>query len=390
MFANRDTEDRTTHRLIRALLIAALALAIGGLLWMLASVFDRVHNTLVVIIFAILFAYVVYPPIKWLAVRRVPVPLAGLIVYALLGVVALGAIAWLAPAVAAQAGDLTHNFPKIVAQAQAEIKDPIDAPLLQRLPEGVRQTIASNAGKAGALAGGAAAGFGTHALTILSGTTSALIDVALVLGLTLLVVGDLASIQTFGSRLVPRRYRAATLSFMNDVDRVVGGFVRGQVLLAFAVGLLGTIVLLAVGVPYALLLGLLAGVVSIVPIVGPIVAVLPVLLVAFFTVGIFKAVVVLALFAVILAIQQNVLTPLINSKSVGVTPLVVFVALLFGSEAFGILGALLSIPVAGNLRVAAERLFPPDRRADTALGEARDRSGEPQAATRKAATAREA
>ena len=390
MLANPNTNDRTTRRLIRALLIAALALAVGGLLWMLASVFDRVHNTLVVIIFAILFAYVVYPPIKWLAVRRVPVPVAGLIVYALLAVIALGAIAWLAPAVATQAADLTHNFPKIISQVQTQIKDPIDAPLLQRLPEGVRQTIASNAGKAGALAGGAAAGFGTHALGILSGTTSALIDVALVLGLTLLVVGDLASIQTFAARLVPRRYRSETLGFMNDVDRVVGGFVRGQVLLALGVGLLGTIVLLAVGVPYALLLGLLAGVVSIVPIVGPIVAVLPVLLVAFFTVGAFKAIVVLALFAVILALQQNVLTPLVVSKSVGVTPLVVFVALLFGSEAFGILGALLSIPVAGILRVAAERLFPPDRNSDTALADARDRSGEPQAATRKAATARKA
>jgi predicted PurR-regulated permease PerM len=74
------------------------------------------------------------------------------------------------------------------------------------------------------------------------------------------------------------------------------------------------------------------------------------------------------------------------SKSVGVTPLVVFVALLFGSEAFGILGALLSIPVAGILRVAAERLFPPDPTADAAISVARDRSGEPEAATRKATT----
>lgn len=378
------TSDFATRRLVRALLRVGLALGVGGLLWMCAAVFDRVHNTFVVIIFAILFAYVVYPPIKWLAVRRIPVPLAGLIVYAALGVLVLGAIAWLAPAVATQASDLTHNFPKIVQQVQSQIADPVDAPLLQRLPAGVRATIASNAGKAGALAGGIAGAFGAHALSIVSGTTSALIDVALVLGLTLLVVGDLASIQTFGVRLIPGRYRTGTLSFMNDVDRVVGGFVRGQVLLALAVGLLGTAVLLVVGVPYALLLGLLAGVVSIVPIVGPIVAVLPVLLVAFFTVGAIKALVVLALFAVILAVQQNVLTPLVVSKSVGVTPLVVFVALLFGSEAFGILGALLSIPIAGILRVAAERLFPPDRGADAALAEARDRSGEPQAVTRTA------
>ncbi len=378
--------DPTTRNLLRALIIAALTVAIGAVLWMLAAVFDRVHNTLVVIIFAILFAYAVYPPIKWLAVRRIPVPAAALIVYAALGILVLGAVAWLAPAVAVQATDLTQNFPRIVAGVQRQIADPKDAPLLQRLPAGVRQTIADNAGKAGALAGGAAGAFGRNALGIVQGTTSALIDVALVLGLTLLLLGDLAAIQTFGSRLVPRRYRPATLSFMNDVDSVIGGFVRGQVLLAFGVGLLGTIVLLAVGVPYALLLGLLAGVVSIVPMIGPIAAVIPVLLVAFFTVGALKALIVLVLFAVILALQQNVLSPLVVSKAVGVTPLVIFLALLFGSEAFGILGALLSIPVAGIIRVAAERLFPHDPVADAALSAARDRSGEPEAATIKATT----
>ncbi len=142
--------------------------------------------------------------------------------------------------------------------------------------------------------------------------------------------------------------------------------------------------LLAVGVPYAILLGLLAGVVSIVPLIGPVIALIPVVLIAFFTVGLVKVIVVGVLFAAILVVQQNVFTPLVVSKSVGVTPLVVFVALLFGSEAFGILGALLSIPVAGILRVAAERLFPLDPDADATLIVARDRAGEPPRATRAA------
>ena len=88
-----------TGRLVRALLIAALMLAVGGLLWMTAAVFDRVHNTLVVVVFAILFAYFVYPPIRWLALRRVPIALAGLIVYAGLAAIVMSAIAWLAPAI---------------------------------------------------------------------------------------------------------------------------------------------------------------------------------------------------------------------------------------------------------------------------------------------------
>jgi len=83
-------------------------------------------------------------------------------------------------------------------------------------------------------------------------------------------------------------------------------------------------------------------------------------------------------------VQQNVLSPMVVSKSVGVTPLVVFVALLLGSEAFGILGALLSIPIAGIARVAAERLFPPDAHSDALLARERNAQGEPERETREA------
>jgi predicted PurR-regulated permease PerM len=156
---------------------------------------------------------------------------------------------------------------------------------------------------------------------------------------------------------------------MGDVDTVVGGFVRGQVLLALGVGVAGTLVLVAVGVPYGLLLGVVAGIASIVPIVGPVVAIVPVIAIALLTVGLLKAAIVLALFAVIIIVQQNVLVPVVVARSVGVTPLVVFLALLFGSEAFGILGALLSLPIAGILRVAALRLFPPDPEVDALAGQ---------------------
>ncbi len=142
--------------------------------------------------------------------------------------------------------------------------------------------------------------------------------------------------------------------------------------------------LIALGVPYAILIGLLAGIVSIVPLIGPIVALVPVIAIAFFTVGLVKMIVVVVLYVIILGVQQNVLNPLVTARSVGVTPLVVFVALLLGSEAFGILGALLSIPVAGILRVATERLFPPDGHADMLLAQARDAAGEPAAATHRA------
>jgi predicted PurR-regulated permease PerM len=378
------SDDIVSRRLLTWLLVVGLALAVGGLIWMATGVFDRVHNTLTVIVFAVLFAYLVYPPVKWLANRHIPVVLAAFIVYIALGVAVLGSIAWLAPAIAVQATDLAQNFPHVVANVQHQIADPTHAPFLAKLPLGARTMIAENTAKAGALVGAIAGGFGTHALSILSGTTAAVIDVFFVLALTLLILGDLAGLQSFGIRIVPQAYRPVTIAFMEDVDGVIGGFVRGQVLLALAVGVSGTIVLLAVGVPYAILFGVLAGAVSVIPMVGPIIAAIPVLLIAFFTVGLLKLIIVAVLYTVILVVQQNVLTPMVISKSVGVTPLVVFVALLLGSEAFGILGALLSIPIAGIVRVAAERLFPPDPQSDALLIRTRNRSGEPRDETRAA------
>jgi predicted PurR-regulated permease PerM len=354
-----------TRRLLHWLIIAALALAVCGLIWIVTELFDRVHNTMIIIVFAVLFSYFVYPPIHWLAQRRVPVPIGTLIVYAGLAIVILGALAWLSPAVAAQAEDLTKSFPSLVASVQRQISDPAASPLLHRLPAPVRMQIAVNAGKAGALIGGLAAKIGTNALGIVSGTTTVIIDTSLIVGLTALILGDLTDIQHFGVRVVPKRYRASVVSFMREVDNVVGGFVRGQVLIAVSVGVAGTIGLLVAGVPYAVLLGLVSGILSIVPMVGPFIAAIVVLLITFFTVGLFKLIVIAVLYAVILALQQNVLTPVVVSKSVGVTPLVVFLAVLLGSEAYGILGALLSIPIAGILRVAAQRLFPSDAQSDT-------------------------
>jgi predicted PurR-regulated permease PerM len=202
--------------------------------------------------------------------------------------------------------------------------------------------------------------------------------------MTLLIVGDLANLQAFGIRIVPRAHRAAAIAFMIDVGDVIGGFVRGQVGLALGVAAIGSLILAVLGVPYAILLGLLAGIVSIVPLIGIFIAIVPVVVVSFFTVGLVKMIVVGVLFGVMLLLQQNVFTPLVNSRTVGVTQLVIFLALLFGSESAGVLGALLAIPIAGILRVVAERFFPHDEQSQAILIAARTALDEPVEETREA------
>jgi predicted PurR-regulated permease PerM len=312
-----------------------------------------------VIVFAVLFAYVIDPPVQVLA-RKMPRALAVAVVY--LGIVAVLVVAgaYLAPALAAQASDFGRDYPAIVANLQTQIAHPTDNPLMARFPLPIRDQIAKNAGEAGHYAGIAAAAVGGRAAEIVAGTLSALVNVLLVFGLAFFFITDVEQIRATLIRIFPRDMRANVLSFTDECGLVIGGYVRGQVLMAIGVGVAATLILAIVHVQFAILLGMFTGVASIVPIVGAIVGAVPAVLVALVTVGWVKALVVLALFVVIFELQGHVLTPVLIAKAVGVTPLVVFVALLVGEEAFGILGMLLAIPLAGILRVAMARAFPED------------------------------
>jgi predicted PurR-regulated permease PerM len=358
---NRTSLDRFLARnakLLHLLILLGVVIAGVQLLGFVAATLSHVHFTLLLIVFATLFAYAIHPPIRALTERGVPPAIAGAIVYAALFTLTAGALVWLAPTILAQASDLERSYPHLLRSAQGQIANPRQSPLLSRLPAPVRDKIAISAGEAGTLIGQYANSLGASALQALTGATAFVAGFGIMLGLAALFISDLPQIRDFGLRMIPHSARSGTSLFLRDIDRVLGGFVRGQLAIAAAMAVLTTILLLVLGVPYALLLGILAAVINIVPIIGAFIALVPVAFVAFFTVGSVKMLIGTAILFMIFQVQQQILNPLIVSRTVGVTPLVLFLALLLGSEAYGFLGALLAIPAAGIARSAAERIFP--------------------------------
>lgn len=134
------------------------------------------------------------------------------------------------------------------------------------------------------------------------------------------------------------------VNILNLIESKLGGWARGQLLLMLAVGLVTYIGLLILGIPYALPLALLAGILEIVPFIGPIIAAVPAVILGFSS-STFLGFAALSLAVLIQQLENYVFVPKIMEKSTGVSPIIVLIALAVGYKLAGITGTLMSVPV---------------------------------------------
>ncbi|MBA3232959.1 MAG: AI-2E family transporter [Propionibacteriales bacterium] len=155
--------------------------------------------------------------------------------------------------------------------------------------------------------------------------------------------------------LIPERHGEATDRIAAGVYKSVSGFVTGNLLASFLAGAVATLILLIVGVPYALPLGLFTAIIEVIPYIGPVVVTLLLSLVALAT-GPVTAAVVFSLLLVYHLIEGHTIRPLIYGRALELSPLAVLIAIILGTEVAGILGALAAIPVAGAIQVSMSEL----------------------------------
>jgi predicted PurR-regulated permease PerM len=151
-------------------------------------------------------------------------------------------------------------------------------------------------------------------------------------------------------RLLPERSQPRWRKVGYDIYRTVGGYVTGNLLISLIAGGLTTIVLLIMGVPYAVALGLIVAILDLIPLAGATIAAILIGLVAFLH-SIPAGIVVVAFFVVYQQVENHLLQPVIYGRTVQLSPLAVLISILIGAELAGILGALAAIPVAGSIQV---------------------------------------
>jgi putative permease len=157
---------------------------------------------------------------------------------------------------------------------------------------------------------------------------------------------------------VPNRYFEMTLNVLHKIDMQLGGYLRGQFIEAFVIGLLAVIALGILQVKYFTIIGMVAGLANMVPYVGPVAGAVPAIIVTLANDGDpMKLVYIVIAFAIVQLIDNILVQPLVLSKSVNLHPLVIVFAVLIGGQFFGLLGMLLAVPTAGIIKVTFMELY---------------------------------
>jgi predicted PurR-regulated permease PerM len=195
----------------------------------------------------------------------------------------------------------------------------------------------------------------------ISGLASSVLHfvVAFVLGpvIAFYVLVDLPRLLDLARKVPPPHMRAEADVIAGKLVFVVGGYVRGQLLVATFVGVASTIGLAVIGLPFWLVLGVVAGVTNLIPLIGPFVAGLLGVGVALVSDGVGKAVLVVVVMTIIQQIDSHVLSPIVVGHTVRVHPLVVLFALLIAGTTYGIFGMLVAVPLVAAAKVVGMHLW---------------------------------
>ena len=156
--------------------------------------------------------------------------------------------------------------------------------------------------------------------------------------------------------LLPPSYHSIATNVVGKVQEKIGQWLTAQFILCCIIALLTFIGLTIVGLPYALVLALFAGLLEFIPTIGPILSSIPALLVAFVQSPL-TALFVLVVYVVVQQFENHIIIPQVMKRTVGINPLVSVVAILIGAKLVGFVGVLLAVPVATSMIVVIQELF---------------------------------
>lgn len=191
---------------------------------------------------------------------------------------------------------------------------------------------------------GQMADIGRNAVSVTTKVFTSLFSVLTVIAVSFYLLLDHDRIRKNGIAIFSKNYRQKVNNFFTKAEEKLGAWFRGQIVLSLAIGIATWILLTLLHIPFAVPLAILAGLLEILPTIGPILSSVPAIIIGF-TISPVVGLLVALSYTGIQILENHILVPRIMEKAVGLHPVVVIVAILIGGELMGVIGALLAVPI---------------------------------------------
>lgn len=332
-------------RLYRLTLLAA-PIVIGAILLI------RVRSVLFPFILAFVITYLIYPIVRMLVRHKVPPVAAILLVYLMFASLFTIIGVWLVPILISQLTKLAEMLPSYFDQITEALNSFHESFERMQLPETVKIVIEARLvtfeESIGQTIGGLIEG--------ILGMVSYAVSFILAPIFAFYLLRDIEIIKRGIVNLIPIKYKSEGILFLKDVDKAIGGYIRGQLIVILITGTISGITMALLGIRFAVLIGVFVAITDIIPYIGPIVGTIPAVMIALLQSPVL-ALYVLAAFVLIQQIEASIIAPRVVSHRVGLHPLIIIFSLFVAREILGIPGMLIAVPSAATIRVFLKHFY---------------------------------
>jgi predicted PurR-regulated permease PerM len=351
-------EEVTTWTTNQVVFATVFVVCVFLIFWLLY----RLQTVLLLFFVAIVLGTAIRPAVEWLYRRGVSRTNGVILVYILIASLFTAFLAIIVPLLAEQTTQLSQNLPEFYISVRNWLLDSDNRFLRNigaRVPAQLGLLLNSNP------------------------TTEEVLDqvTKTILYVNVLIKGLLSTLAIFllayywnqeGQsvirtmlRLIPPNRKKEFLEFIDHVEMKMGAYIRGQAILCLIIGVLAFLAYILIGLPFALALGIFAGVMEMIPVFGPAIGAIPALLVAL-SISPEKAIWVVIATVLIQTAENIYLLPRVMNKSMGVNPIIILLSMVAFGSVFGFAGVLLALPLAAILQFVINRIVtsPDDLNSD--------------------------
>ncbi|MDN4067983.1 AI-2E family transporter [Paenibacillus vini] len=323
-------------------------------------VFKPITVLLKTVLFPILLTGAIYyllnPLVDWLERKGIPRVYTIVALYLLIvGIITIVIIS-VVPIVQRQITELIDNFPKYSYEVQLQFESVIGSNFFHQ----VQESTGFNPTKLGETISEQATTILDNAWSGIGGFLGALKDIILAVVtvpfILFYLLKDGKKLPGFILRYVPVRFRSQTNRVMSEMNGQISSYIRGQIIVSFCIGILLYIGFLIIGMDYSLVLAIIASFTSIVPYLGPAIAITPALIIAIVT-SPFMLLKLIIVWTVVQLIEGKFISPQIMGKSLRIHPITIIFVILTAGNLFGVLGIILAVPGYAVLKVVITHLF---------------------------------